>query len=258
MRDALAGVEVDGGEDGPKVDPDWGEPELTPAERVFGWNSFEILAFITGTPERPVNAIPGMARAHCQLRYVVGTDADDIIPALRRHLDRNGFRQVELRPGRGSFFNASRLDPDDPWVSWAKNSMRRTTGRPPSYSTQSRWVAAERYFRRHFRSENDLGAALLRRLFAACAERASAGADCTRRLGPHGRLILGPWDSKRRHRRIAQARLRATLFSSYRLADLLRLSLHLRRMRTACRVSSSATSAAVTNSPTATSRTSLT
>jgi acetylornithine deacetylase/succinyl-diaminopimelate desuccinylase-like protein len=132
VRDVLAGVEVDGGDDGPTIDRDWGEPGLTPAERVFGWNSFEILAFTTGTPERPVNAIPGTARAHCQLRYVVGTDVEDIIPALRRHLDRHGFRQVEVRPGRGSFFAASRLDPADPWVTWSKNSLQRTTGRAPT------------------------------------------------------------------------------------------------------------------------------
>jgi acetylornithine deacetylase/succinyl-diaminopimelate desuccinylase-like protein len=132
VRDLLAGVEVDGGEDGPAIDRDWGEPGLSPAERVFGWNSFEVQAFVAGTPERPVNAIPGTARAHCQLKYVVGTDADDIIPALRRHLDRNGFRRVEVRLGRGSFFNASRLDPADPWVAWARESIARTTGRAPT------------------------------------------------------------------------------------------------------------------------------
>jgi acetylornithine deacetylase/succinyl-diaminopimelate desuccinylase-like protein len=132
VRDVLTGIEVDGGADGPKIDRDWGEPGLTPAERVFGWNSFEIIAFTAGTPERPVNAIPGTARAHCQLRYVVGTDAEDIIPALRRHLDRHGFAQVELRPGRGSFFTATRVDPADPWVSWTKQSMERTTGRAPT------------------------------------------------------------------------------------------------------------------------------
>lgn len=132
VRDVLAGVEVDGGEDGPKIDRDWGEPGLTPAERVFGWNSFEILAFAAGTPERPVNAIPGAARAHCQLRYVVGTDEGDIIPALRRHLDRHGFGQVEVRLGRSSIFHASRLDPADPWVSWAAQSIARTTGRAPT------------------------------------------------------------------------------------------------------------------------------
>jgi acetylornithine deacetylase/succinyl-diaminopimelate desuccinylase-like protein len=132
VRQVLAGVEVDGGEDGPRVDRDWGEPGLSPAERVFGWNSFEILAFITGTPERPVNAIPGSARAHCQLRYVVGTDVDDVIPALRRHLDRHGFQNVEVRVGRGSFFNASRLDPADPWVTFAKLSLERTAGKLPT------------------------------------------------------------------------------------------------------------------------------
>ena len=55
--------------------PDWGEPGLSPAERVFGWNSFEVLAFMTGTPDRPVNAIPGSALAYCQLRFVVGTES---------------------------------------------------------------------------------------------------------------------------------------------------------------------------------------
>ena len=68
VRRLLAGVEVDGSGNGPVIDRDWGEPDLSPAERVFGWNSFEVLAFTTGTPEHPVNAIPGQARAHCQLR----------------------------------------------------------------------------------------------------------------------------------------------------------------------------------------------
>ena len=35
VRQVLDGVEVDGGEDGPAIDRDWGEPDLTPAERVF-------------------------------------------------------------------------------------------------------------------------------------------------------------------------------------------------------------------------------
>jgi len=132
VRRVLQGVEVDGGEDGPAIDHDWGEPDLTSAERVFGWNSFEVLAFTTGTPEQAVNAIPGSARAHCQLRYVVGTDTDDIIPALRRHLDHHGFQQVEVRRGKGGSFKASRLDPGDPWVTWASRSVERTTGYAPT------------------------------------------------------------------------------------------------------------------------------
>ena len=45
VRRALADCEVDGGADGPAIDPGWGEPGLTPAERVFGWCSFEVLAY---------------------------------------------------------------------------------------------------------------------------------------------------------------------------------------------------------------------
>ena len=45
-----------------------------------------------------------------------GTEVDDIIPALRRHLDRHGFHDGRVRAGPGGFFRASRLDPDDPWV----------------------------------------------------------------------------------------------------------------------------------------------
>ena len=132
VRRALAGLEVSAGEGGPEVDEDWGEPGLTPAERVYGWNSFEVLALHAGTPENPVNAIPGTARAHCQLRFVAGTDADDIAPAIRRHLDRAGFARVEVRARAGGRFPATRLDPDDPWVGWARRSIERTVGAPPA------------------------------------------------------------------------------------------------------------------------------
>ena len=132
VRTALETVEIQSPADGPAIDPDWGEPGLTPSQRVFGWNSFEVLAFTTGRPDAPVNAIPGDARAHCQLRYVVGTDADDIVPALRRHLDKAGFPMVEVaNPPRGDL-GASRIDPDDPWVHWCVASIARTAGDAPA------------------------------------------------------------------------------------------------------------------------------
>jgi acetylornithine deacetylase/succinyl-diaminopimelate desuccinylase-like protein len=132
VRAALADLEVEGGEDGPSIDADWGEPGLSPAERVFGWCSFEVLAMVTGNPDKPVNAIPPRASAHCQLRYVVGVDPDDIVPALRRHLDALGFGLVQLAPARDGFFAATRLDPEHPWVRWAQASLERTTGRKPA------------------------------------------------------------------------------------------------------------------------------
>ena len=130
VREALAGLEVDGGADGPKVDFDWGEPDLTPAERVFGWSSFEVLAFTAGNPDKPVNAIPPRASCHCQLRYVVGVDPADIVPALRRHLAAAGFPMVKVTAAREGFFPATRLDPRHPWVVWVRKSLEKTGGQP--------------------------------------------------------------------------------------------------------------------------------
>ncbi len=132
VRAALDGLVVEGGEDGPGIDADWGEPGLTPAERVFGWCSFEVLAFVTGNPDKPVNAIPPRASAHCQLRFVVGIEPNDILPALRRHLDAHGFQGVQLAAARDGYFPATRLDPDHPWVRWTAASIERTTHARPA------------------------------------------------------------------------------------------------------------------------------
>lgn len=132
VRKALADIEMENVSNGPRIDEEWGEPGLTPSERVFGWNSFEVLAFTTGNPDAPVNAIPPAARAHCQLRYVVGTDEADIVPALRRHLDRADFPMIEVIDSARGNLGASRVDPDDPWVQWSINSLTKTTGAPPA------------------------------------------------------------------------------------------------------------------------------
>jgi acetylornithine deacetylase/succinyl-diaminopimelate desuccinylase-like protein len=132
VRRALADCEVDGGADGPTIEPWWGEPGLSPAERVFGWCSFEVLAYKTGNPETPVNAIPPRAWARCQLRFVVGPNAADFLPALRRHLDRQGFPMVKIATTREEMFHATRIDPDDVWVRWAAASLQETTGKKPA------------------------------------------------------------------------------------------------------------------------------
>jgi len=115
----------------PQVDEDWGEEGLTPAERNYGWNSFAVLAMKSGFPDAPVNAISGSARATCQLRFVVGTDPEAILPALRRHLVEHGFHQVDVVPVERGFFPATRLDPTHPWVSFVKDSLTQTSGHPP-------------------------------------------------------------------------------------------------------------------------------
>ena len=128
IRAALAECVVDGGPDAPAVDPDWGEPGLTPSERVFGWNALEVLAFVAGDPDRPVNAIPPCARAVMQLRYVAGCRSGEFLDAVRAHLDARGFGDVAVAPTRTAMA-ATRTDLDDPWVRRARTSLEATLGR---------------------------------------------------------------------------------------------------------------------------------
>jgi acetylornithine deacetylase/succinyl-diaminopimelate desuccinylase-like protein len=132
VRAALRDCTPQSEEGEPTIDSHWGEPGLSAAEKLYAWNTFEILAFRTGNPDNPVNAIPGKAVATCQIRFVVGTDPGTFIPTLRHHLDANGFDMVKIGMARTSFMQATRLDPDHPWVKWAAESIRRTTGVKPA------------------------------------------------------------------------------------------------------------------------------
>jgi acetylornithine deacetylase/succinyl-diaminopimelate desuccinylase-like protein len=132
VRAALADCTLEPGPGDPEIDPDWGEPGLTPVERVYGWCNFEVLAYETGNPKTPVNAIPPRAFARCQLRHVVGVDHAEIMPALRAHLDRQGFSMVEVRSARENNFPATRLDPDHPAVRFALASIQRSSNKKPA------------------------------------------------------------------------------------------------------------------------------
>lgn len=132
VREAVADCIIDGGPDGPQIDPNWGEAGLSPAEQVFGWCSFDVLAMKSGVPETPVNAVPPNAWARCQLRFVVGIDPNEVIPALRRHLDRHGFSMVEIATNGSERFGATRLDPEDPWVRFTLASIAESTGKKPA------------------------------------------------------------------------------------------------------------------------------
>ena len=132
VREAIADLKVGGGPNDPEIDRDWGEPGLTPEERVFGWNALEVLAYETGTPAAPVNAVPASAKATIQLRFVVGTDPIAAVDAIRTHFAANGFEKVQVRSSRMETFAATRLDPNDPWVGWALASLAATTGKKPA------------------------------------------------------------------------------------------------------------------------------
>ncbi|SAK82481.1 peptidase [Caballeronia hypogeia] len=127
VKAALSDIEVGGGPGDPEVDVDWGERGLTPTERLFGWNTFEVLAIRSADVDKPIGAIPSTAVAHCQLRYVVDTPVEEIEEGIRRHLDEAGYSMVQVSVKVGSL--ATRLDPDSPWAQWAVRSLEETAQR---------------------------------------------------------------------------------------------------------------------------------
>jgi acetylornithine deacetylase/succinyl-diaminopimelate desuccinylase-like protein len=130
VRAALADVKVEPTADEPQLSPDWGEDGLSPAERLYAWNTLEVLAMSSGNIDKPANAIPGHANAVLQLRFVVGTRYEQVIDAVRAHLHTNGFPMVEVSGHQR--FAASRTDVDSPWVNWTAESIRQTTGKAPA------------------------------------------------------------------------------------------------------------------------------
>jgi acetylornithine deacetylase/succinyl-diaminopimelate desuccinylase-like protein len=130
IRAYLADVEIKPGADEPALSDNWGEDGLSAAERLYAWNTLEVLAMSSGNIDKPANAIPGHARAILQLRFVVGTKHQQVVDHVRKHLHASGFPMVEVSATQS--FIASRTDFDSPWIPWAAESIRQTTGKPPA------------------------------------------------------------------------------------------------------------------------------
>jgi acetylornithine deacetylase/succinyl-diaminopimelate desuccinylase-like protein len=130
IRAALADVEIVPTEDEPALSANWGEEGLSAAERLYAWNTLEVLAISSGNIDQPANAIPGEARAVLQLRFVVGTKVDKLAEIIRAHLRTKGFPMVQVSATQR--FAASRTDFDSRWVGWAAESIRQTTGKAPA------------------------------------------------------------------------------------------------------------------------------
>jgi len=130
VRSALADVRIEPMEDEPAPSENWGEQGLSAAERLYASNTLEVLAISSGNIEKPANAIPGRARAVLQLRFVVGTQIDAVLDAIKAHLQARGFPMVEVMITQS--FAASRTDFDSPWINWTAQSIQQTTGKAPA------------------------------------------------------------------------------------------------------------------------------
>ena len=67
---------------------------------------------------------------------VIRTGGESVAPAeveaaLRRHLEKHGFGDIEVEAARDVIMNATRLDPDNPWAKFASRSIEQTAGRKP-------------------------------------------------------------------------------------------------------------------------------
>jgi len=121
------------GDGGPKIDHDWGEPGLSSAQKVYGWNTLDVLAFSCGNPAHPAHAIPSKARARCHIRFTADSDPDTFIPAIRKHLDKHGFSIVEIESVPNNYGRATRMDPDNPWVGFTVSSFEATLGKEVAF-----------------------------------------------------------------------------------------------------------------------------
>jgi len=108
-----------------EIDENWGEPGLSSNEKLFGWNSFAILALRSGNIDMPVNAIQPSAKALCQLRFVVGTDGKKVITSLRDHLDQNGFNDIKIITENAINFEASRTNLNNVWLEKVEHILEK-------------------------------------------------------------------------------------------------------------------------------------
>ena len=80
-----------------------------------------------------MNAIPPRAWARCHIRFIAGVDPAVFIPAIREHLDRNGFSMIRITETPNNYGLATRMAPGNPWVKFARISMEKSLGKPAAF-----------------------------------------------------------------------------------------------------------------------------
>ncbi len=168
IRAALADVKVEPTEGEPALSENWGEDGLSAAERLYAWNTLEVLAMSAGDIDKPANAIPGQARAVLQLRFVVGTRHQEVVDAIRAHLHAGGFAMVEVSGAQR--FAASRTDLDSPWINWAAELDSQDHGQAACDPAELRRLVAQRRVLGRARPADNLGAAFLSGLLTTRAK----------------------------------------------------------------------------------------
>ena len=154
--------------DEPALSENWGEEGLSAAERLYAWNTLEVLAISSGNIDKPANAIPGRAQAMLQLRFVVGTRVEKVVDVIRAHLQAKGFPMIEVQGDAKLCRLANRFRQSLDQLGGAVDPAdhRKSAGGAAEF----RRLAAERCVFRSLGLADDLGAAFLSGLLAARAQ----------------------------------------------------------------------------------------
>ena len=132
---------------------------------------------------------PAMRARCCSFASWSAPSIEQVVDAVRAHLHASGFPMVEVSATQS--FIASRTDFDSPWIKWAADSIRQTTGKAPAVLPNFGGSLPNDVFSETLGTADDLGAAFLSRLLPARARRAHP-ARCHRGgARHHGGAVLG-------------------------------------------------------------------
>ena len=133
VRMALADCQVEGGEDAPEIDPDWGRARLHTEREGVRLVQLRGACLHHRQSREPGQRDPAKGQGDlpdpfCGRRRPRGIHAGAAPASRRARLSDGPRRAVEV-----GLFPATRLDPDhDYWVRWTAKSIAETTGKKPA------------------------------------------------------------------------------------------------------------------------------
>ena len=131
IRAMLADVKVEPTADEPALSPNWGEDGLVAGRAALCLEHARGAGDVVGQYRQAGERHSRRARAVLQLRFVVGTESTRSCRRSSGIFDSNGFSMVKV-DGATQSFAASRTDLGSPWIKWAADSIRQTTGKEPA------------------------------------------------------------------------------------------------------------------------------
>ncbi len=127
VRSVLDGCPVGGGDGAATIDEGWGEPGLSSAEKIYGWNSLIVLAMISGRPENRSMRWRRMPApiARSATRWTATPRLRRGHPRASRRERLRGRRGGECRAAHAGLAHRSRPS----LVRWAQASMQKSLGK---------------------------------------------------------------------------------------------------------------------------------